>query len=172
MIWNQSSTALTGDEQHRDDDNRPSIIAGWNFLRFEESKDVNSLPICVSATSDGPMIFYHPYTCPRSVVEDPCNAMLWLPMAINHIASASLYVSTRALDDIGEFTSESWQDFRKFVSRSMRMSWSEIVRAARLDGVSVIAESITSSLFIEDGLQFALARRATGPAFLQVIQND
>jgi len=147
----------------------PSIIAGWKFLSFYESKDPDSLPICVTATSDGPDVFYHPYTCPRAIVEDPCNAMFWLPMAINHLASAVLYVSTSSADNIGGFTSNRWQDFREFVSKSMRMSWDEIVRAARIDGVPTIAESITSSLFIEDGLQFALARRATGPTLLEVV---
>lgn len=148
---------------------RPSVIAGWDFITVTAAKDPDALPLHTVASTSGPDVFYHPQLFPRSIVEDPHYVMIWLPMAINHIACSILYVSTAAADNVGEFTSDRWQNFRDFASSSMKMTWEEIVNAARLDGVAATAEYMTASLFVEEGVQNALARRAIGTPSLHLV---
>jgi hypothetical protein len=171
MDWTQATALNWLESQHRREEcnGRPSIIAGWKFLFVGESDDPDSLPIRTVVSSAGPDVFYHPLTFPRSMIEEPSYTMMWLPMAINHIACCILHVSTSAIDGVGHYTSERWQEFREYVSSSMSMTWNDIVIAARIDGIAEIADHITSSLFIEDGLQIALARRVVGTASLEVV---
>jgi hypothetical protein len=148
---------------------RPSIIAGWTFLSVNEAEDPDALPIRTVVSSDGPELIYHPQMFPRSMIEESQYAMMWLPMMINHIACSILQASTSATDCIGRYTSDRWQAFRDHVSTSMSMAWNDIVKAARIDGITDIADHITASLFVEDGLQYALAARVVGRESLKVV---
>jgi len=147
----------------------PSIVAGWHFLSVDISEDDDALPIRPVASVDGPSVVYHPDLCPISLIENPTAAMLWLPMALTHITHVLLAESAIADDGVGAFASPRWEAFRRQASHAMSMEWHEIVAATRRDGVELTADNMTSALFVETGIQAAIARRMTGSPSLRLV---
>jgi len=147
----------------------PSIIAGWHFLTVEASPDEDAIWMRAAINEDGPSIVYNPERCPPSMFENPVSALLWLPMCLSHITQSLLLISTQSDDGIGPLISVRWNEFRRHAARAMGMTWEEILRAARLDGIDRTAEYMTSAIFVEDGIQGALARRAIGAPTLHLI---
>jgi len=147
----------------------PSIVAGWQFLAVVEATDEDALPIRAVADAEGPCVVYHPELCPRSMIENPVAAMLWLPLVLDHLAHSVLAEAAASADGVGTYSSPRWQEFRQHASRAMCMTWDEIVRATRLDGVSMTAEYMTVAIFAEDGIQSALSLRMKGAPALRLV---
>lgn len=147
----------------------PSIVAGWQFLTVVASHDPDALPIRAVTDVDGPCVVYHPELFPRPMIESPTSAMIWLPLVIGHISQAVLYEATGSEDCVGNLRSNRWEEFRRHACRATSMSWPEIVHAARVDGIDKTAEYMTSSIFVEDGIQMSLACRAVGSPSLRLV---
>lgn len=98
---------------------RTSVIGSWYFMSVEEADELDAPPIRTVAASHGRSVYYHPQTCSLSTIEDSKFAVIWLPMAINHISCVVLQASVIAANDIGVFISRRWQDFSDCVSASV-----------------------------------------------------
>lgn len=140
----------------------PSFIAGWSFLTFKATEDEDALPVQCEMDVEGPSVVFHPETCPHTALEDPKSALLWLPLVLQRVAEGVLREAVSAADDVGSFVGERWNDLRERTSTSTGMEWCEIVTAARRDGIASATDHVVASLFIEDGVQAALARRVLG----------
>lgn len=139
----------------------PSIIAGWKFLAFAEASEDDALPIQCELTDVGPGIVFDPETCPLEVLEEPMAAMIWLPLILQRITEAMLAHSVAAADGIGPLVGEGWRDLRSVAARAMTMTWPAIVSAAKRHGTKTTASDMVAAIFVEEGLQSALIRRAT-----------
>jgi hypothetical protein len=138
--------------------NLPSFLSGWHFLAVIASDDAEALSIKAVPSPDGPMIAYNPAFIDAGDLEDPSAAMLWLPIALNHLCTEMLLET----DNFGLFQSKRWNRFRDVACYNMHMEWDEILASTDLHGTSYMAEALASALFVETGLMDALmARRDT-----------
>lgn len=133
----------------------PSYLAGWSFLRVVESDDIESLSIKAVPSADGPMISFNPNFIEANYLEDPSAAMLWLPLALNHLCTEMLLED----GEDGLFRAKSWQDFRATACNHMHMEWDEVLASTDRLGTSYMAETLASALFVESGLMDVLMAR-------------
>lgn len=146
----------------------PSYLHGWRFLSVIRSADPEAIAFKVSAETEGPSITYNPSFVSQEDLESPKNAMLWLCSALSHIAHVVLLECIDAKDDIARFVSPDWEAFRAAASLHTTMTWSEIVAAARREGVGYISEHVAACLFAESGLQDRLLDRIEGTTALKI----
>jgi hypothetical protein len=135
--------------------NSPSFLRGWHCLSFIESDDDSALSIKAIPSADGPVIAYNPLFIDGDHLEDASAAMLWLPIALNHLCTEMLHET----DDEGLFESYRWIRFRQLACHHMHMEWNEILASADCHGTTYMAESLASALFVESGLMDALIAR-------------
>jgi hypothetical protein len=135
--------------------NSPSFLSGWQFLSVIPSDDGEALSIKAVPSADGPMIAYNPSFISAGHLEDPAAAMLWLPIALNHLCTEMLHEA----DNDGLFASPRWYRFRQLACLHMHMEWEEILASTDLHGTSYMAEALASALFVESGLMDTLMAR-------------
>lgn len=135
----------------------PSFLRGWHFLNILPSEDEDALSIKATPSAEGPTISFNPNFIDAEYLEDPSAAMLWLPIALNHLCTEMILET----DDTGLFRNENWQDFRLLACDHMSMEWDEILSSADRLGTTYMAETLASAMFVESGLMDVLiARRA------------
>lgn len=135
--------------------NTPSFLVGWQFLSVVASDDAEALSIKAVPSAEGPMIAYNPAFIDAEYLEDPSAAMLWLPIALNHLCTEMLHET----DESGLFSSGHWHRFRQLACQHMHMEWEEIMTSTDIHGTSYMAEALASALFVESGLMDALMAR-------------
>ncbi|RWQ14809.1 hypothetical protein [Mesorhizobium sp.] len=137
----------------------PSFLHGWPFLAVIESEEECALPIRGRAHDDGPTIEINALYVTRADLEDRSKVALWLCPTLLHVCGTVLAEGLEATDGVGRFTSQRWRAFRSEVSRQTTMGWPQIVAAARREGVDYMADHLTASLFMENGLDDRLGDR-------------
>lgn len=135
--------------------NLPSFLRGWQFLSVVESDDAEALSIKAVPSANGPTISYNPAFIDAAHLEDPSAAMLWLPIALNHLCTEMLHET----DSFGLFASNDWHRFRQLACHHMHMEWDEVLAATDCHGTTYMAEALASALFVESGLMDALLAR-------------
>lgn len=133
----------------------PSFLRGWTFLNVVESDDVESLSVKAVAEIEGPTIVINPSFVSTSFLEDAGAALVWLPIALNHLCTEMLHET----DDSGLFRSDRWVQCRNTVCRHMHMGWDQILTGADTYGTNYMAEALASALFVESGLMDILISR-------------
>jgi hypothetical protein len=135
--------------------NLPSFLRGWHFLSVVASDDAEALCIKASPNADGPTIIFNPTFVNPDFLEDPAAALLWLPIALNHLCTEMLLES----DDDGLFASSRWAEFRSVACSHMCMEWNEILSSTDRLGTTYMAEALASALLVESGLMDILISR-------------
>lgn len=135
--------------------NAPSFLRGWQFLSVIESDDAEALSIKAVPASAGPTLEYNPAFIDADYLEDPSAAMLWLPIALNHLCTEMLHET----DNFGLFKAGRWNRFKQLACHHMQMEWEEIMASTDRHGTSYMAETLASALFVESGLMDALIAR-------------
>lgn len=133
----------------------PSFLRGWHFLSFSPAVSNDAIAIRAVAAEQGPTISFNPAFVDAEHLEDPASAMLWLPIALNHLC-IDLLLET---DDNGLLANENWQDFRLMVCDQMTMDWEDILEATERLGTAYMAETLASAMFVETGLMDILMER-------------
>mgnify|MGYP001240465107 CR=1 FL=1 len=146
----------------------PSYLHGWRFLSVIRSDDPEALAFKAMAANEGPCIVVNPELVSHDDLESPSKALLWVCAALNHIAHAVISECLWTGHDIGRFDSPAWDLFREEASRHTTMGWSDIVMAARREGVDYMAETVAACLFVESGLQSRLIGRITGAGSIKL----
>ncbi|NTF17643.1 hypothetical protein G6L37_04470 [Agrobacterium rubi] len=140
----------------------PSFLRGWHFLSILPSDDIESLCIKAVPSAEGPSITFNANFIDAEYLEDPAAALVWLPLALNHLCTEMLHED----GDDGLFQNENWQDFRLIACDNMSMSWDQILTSADRLGTTYMAESLASALFVESGLMDILIARRDSKAKL------
>lgn len=140
----------------------PSYLHGWRFLTVIRSQDPEAIAFKAMAANEGPCIVVNPELVSQEDLESPSKALLWLCAALSHISHAVISECLWTGQEVGRFDSPSWELFRAEASRHTTMAWSDIIRAARREGVDFMAEHVAACLFVESGLQSQLIGRMTG----------
>ena len=135
--------------------NSPSFLRGWHFLNVLPSDEEDALSIKATPASNGPTITFNPSFIDAEYLEDPSAAMLWLPLALNHLCTEMLLET----EEDGLFLNDNWQDFRLMACDHMSMEWEEILASAERLGTTYMAEALASAVFVESGLMDILVAR-------------
>jgi hypothetical protein len=133
----------------------PSYLAGWHFLRIVESDDIEALSIKAVPSADGPTISFNLNFIEADYLEDSSAAMLWLPLALNHLCTEMLLED----GEDGLFRARHWQDFRSTACSHLKMEWDDVLASTDRLGTSYMAEALASAMFVESGLMDVLIAR-------------
>lgn len=133
----------------------PSFLRGWHFLSILPSDEEDALSIKATPSADGPTITFNPNFIDPEYLEDPAAAMLWLPLALNHLCTEMILET----DECGLFLNDNWQDFRLMACDHMSMEWNDILASSERLGTTYMAEALASAMFVESGLMDILIER-------------
>ena len=146
----------------------PSFFHGWPFISFEENYSDDALPFQVFADLDGPTVLFNPNYVNRGDMEMASSAMLWVPVALQSLATALLTEAMDSEDNVGAFTSVRWEAFRDAFCRFTDLEWDDIIEKTIEFGIDYMAEFAVESLFIESGIHGVIAARKLGSKNLRV----
>lgn len=146
----------------------PSYLHGWRFLTVLKSDDPEALAFKASAAAEGPMIVFNPDFVSHEELEAPDKAILWLCAALSHISYVVLSECLYTGEEIGRFSGTKWDQFRTAACQHAAMEWTDIVKAAKREGLDFMSEHVAACLFVESGLQDRLLSRIAGTTSLKI----
>jgi hypothetical protein len=139
---------------------RAVLLRYWPFIQIREAEDMEACALRGWAEPSGPSIVFSNAVVGPDPVDDPSMAVMWLVPCLMQIASELIADDLVTARETSRFTSDRWAAFREIAAAEMAMSWEDVRRSARRQGVDFTAEHLATCMIVESGLSKDLERLA------------